>query len=169
MLEKKLAYGILTTLLALNLIVGFIIYSLHQSKSLSVIFLDVGQGDAILISSGINQILIDGGRNSKIALEKLGKYIPFWDRQLEVIVATHPDQDHIGGLVGVLETYQVVNFIKTKAESDSQAFQVLKDKINKENLEEIEAIKNLTIRFPDEGEISFLYPFSTVTGSAQSI
>jgi len=70
--HRKVTYFSLIGLLALSLILaGIIFYSSRQD--LKVIFLDVGQGDAILISRGFNQILIDGGPSGQALLEKLGK------------------------------------------------------------------------------------------------
>jgi len=76
-------------------------------KHLEVNFLDVGQGDAILIQRGNQQILIDGGADSeKICLE-LGKRLPFWDRTIDLVVLTHPHGDHLIGLIEVLQRYKV--------------------------------------------------------------
>jgi len=73
------------------------------SGLLMVHFIDVGQGDAILIDHGTHEMLIDGGRWSDCAT-----YLPTYvDGPLEVMVATHPDADHIGGLGNVLDTFDV--------------------------------------------------------------
>lgn len=78
-----------------------------SGQSLKVVFFDVGQGDAIFIETPKKtQILIDGGPSKKI-VEKLGKELPFFDRSLDFIIATHPDSDHISGLVEVLKSYKV--------------------------------------------------------------
>ena len=78
-----------------------------DDEQLSVTFLNVGQGDAVFIESpsGI-QVLIDGGPNARV-LRELNHVMPFFDRSIDVIVATHPDKDHIGGLIDVLEAYDV--------------------------------------------------------------
>lgn len=75
----------------------------HEDK---VVFLDVGQGDATLIQKGSTQVLIDGGPDSSI-LFQLAKYIPLYDRRIEYIVLTHPHNDHLVGLLSVLEMYDV--------------------------------------------------------------
>ncbi len=76
--------------------------------NLHVSFLDVGQGDAILIQSPAGrQVLVDGGRYPNVLLAELGRQMPFWDRSLDVVVATHADDDHVGGLVEVVERYRV--------------------------------------------------------------
>ena len=126
-------------------------------------FLDVGQGDSILISEGDQQILIDGGKDGKILLEKLGKYIPFWDRKIETIIETHPDADHIGGLVDVLGTYNVGTLLETKMQSDSQTYKKLEEEIIQNNVEKIEAKKDVSIKFADGSVAEILYPFNSVT------
>ena len=73
---------------------------------LTVSFYDVGQGDAVLITKGETQILVDGGPNDDI-LSYLGQDLPPWDRKIELMVLTHPHADHLTGLLSVLERYQV--------------------------------------------------------------
>lgn len=81
---------------------------------LTVTFLDIGQGDAILIETpdGV-QMLIDGGPDGTV-LRELAKTLPWFDRSLDIVLGTHPDKDHIGGLVDVLKQYQVGAVITTE-------------------------------------------------------
>jgi competence protein ComEC len=75
---------------------------------LHVAFLDVGQGDAALITTPHGQqILIDGGPSPSALTSALGRQMPFWDRSLDLVVMTHPDADHVTGLAEVLERYRV--------------------------------------------------------------
>jgi len=76
-------------------------------NNLHVSFLDVGQGDAILIQKGNQQVLIDGGPSPQAIGLELGRKMPFWDRTIELMILTHPSADHITGLVEVLNRYQV--------------------------------------------------------------
>ncbi len=71
---------------------------------LKVHFIDVGQGDSILIDLGETEVLIDGGEKSPGVVPYLEEYV---DGPLEVMVATHPHADHIGGLIAVLDAFQV--------------------------------------------------------------
>lgn len=75
-------------------------------QNLHIVACNVGQGDAILITYGSTQILTDGGPDKSV-LDCLGKYMPFWDREIELIVSTHSDSDHATGLISVIEAYQV--------------------------------------------------------------
>ncbi|MGA8850039.1 MAG: DNA internalization-related competence protein ComEC/Rec2 [Dehalococcoidia bacterium] len=93
------------------LVVAILVWSIALTMpdgKLHVSFLDVGQGDAILIQTPIGQdILIDGGPDpQKINLE-LGKKLPFWDRTIDLMVCTHLHADHVTGLVNVLQRYKV--------------------------------------------------------------
>jgi len=75
---------------------------------LHVSFLDVGQGDAILIRMPNGQdILIDGGPDPQRTNLELGKKLPFWDRTIDLVVCTQPQADHITGLIQVLQRYSV--------------------------------------------------------------
>ena len=89
-------------------------------KVLTVAFLDVGQGDAIFIETpdGV-QVLIDGGPDSGVVRE-LSKQLPFFDKTIDVVLATHSDKDHIGGLIDVLERYQVETIIRTENKNDTE-------------------------------------------------
>lgn len=97
-------------LLALAICVVIIVYALWREDRrglLTVSFLDVGQGDAIFLDSPVGrQMLIDGGPNSAI-LKRLSDVMPWWDRSIDVVVATHPDIDHSSGLYDVFARYRV--------------------------------------------------------------
>jgi competence protein ComEC len=81
--------------------------------NLHVHFLDVGQGDSILLRSPSGkQILIDGGPNDRV-IEQLGTRMSFFDRSLDMVVLTHPDHDHSGGLPAVLRRYRVDKLLIT--------------------------------------------------------
>ncbi len=79
---------------------------------LSVSFLNVGQGDSILIRGpGGATMLVDGGPDRSV-LRELSSVLPPWERRIDLAVETHPDKDHISGLGDVLERYQVANFLE---------------------------------------------------------
>lgn len=86
---------------------------------LTVTFLDVGQGDAILIETpdGVD-VLVDGGADGGVLRELSTELGPF-DRTLDLVVGTHPDQDHIGGLIPVLTRYSVGTLLVTEHAGDT--------------------------------------------------
>jgi competence protein ComEC len=160
MKNRKIIYWILAALLVLAAVGGWMIFFLQRSSELKMVFLNVGQGDAILISQGSNQILVDGGKSGKIVLEKLGKYIPFWDRKIEAIIITHPDFDHIAGLIDVLKSYDVKTVIRTDAKSNSATFGKLSESISAEQAKEVEARRGVALDFPGGAKMEIEYPFS---------
>jgi competence protein ComEC len=90
---------------------------------LHVSFLDVGEGDAILIQTPSHQnILIDGGPSPQALGLALGKKLPFWDRTIDLVVSTHPHADHVGGLVEVLQRYKVEQVLYPDINYDSPIY-----------------------------------------------
>ncbi len=101
--EKK----VLFILICFNLFAWTTLYNLTTSNLLEVNFLDIGQGDSIFIQTPHRyKILIDGGPTG-LVLEKLGGLMNFWDKKIDLVILTHPDHDHIGGLIEVLKKYNV--------------------------------------------------------------
>ena len=98
---------------------------LFPKKEFRVIVCDVGQGDAILITYGPTQILSDGGPNSSV-LNCLSENMAFWDRRIELVIMSHPQLDHFGGLVDVTKRYKIDTFMTTGLDSGSQEYGVLK-------------------------------------------
>jgi competence protein ComEC len=93
---------------------------------LHVSFLDVGQGDATFIQTPSGrQILIDGGALPSVINDHLGRQIPFWDRDIDIVVATHPDADHVAALPGVFDRYRVGRLITNGQDAEEQSYQAL--------------------------------------------
>lgn len=97
-------------------------------QNLHVIACDVGQGDAILITYKNLQILTDGGPNNKV-LDCLSKHLPFWDRNLELVILTHPDADHSTGLIDVIKRYNVDTLLMSDSNVGTQVYQALKKEV----------------------------------------
>jgi competence protein ComEC len=109
------------------LLVAILVWSVALTMpddKLHVSFLDVGQGDAILIQTPNGQdILIDGGPDpQKINLE-LSERLPFWDRTMDLVVSTQPQADHVTGLVEVLQRYRVEQVLDPGVSYDSVIYQ----------------------------------------------
>lgn len=108
-LNRGSVLGQIVLFLALIAIAVVLVFSILEprERKLSVVFLDVGQGDAIYIQvPDGRQILIDGGIGNAV-LGRLAQVMPWFDRSIDVVISTHPDRDHIGGLIDVLESYSV--------------------------------------------------------------
>ena len=95
------------SLLVVAILTSTAAYAMPDNR-LHVSFLDVGQGDAILIQTPNHQdILVDGGPSAQAISAQLSKLLPFWDRTIELVVLTHPHEDHLTGLLEVLQRYKV--------------------------------------------------------------
>lgn len=117
-------------------ILGFSVYqyfSIYDGR-LHIVFCDVGQGDGIYIRTpNGTDIVIDAGRDDKI-LSCLSSHMPFWDHNIELAFATHPDADHIGGFVPILESYTVASFNTVEKTHDSQVFKKIQELISKNHV-----------------------------------
>jgi len=109
-----------------------IIQSSANLGKLRFIACDVGQGDGMLIitPSG-KQIVVDGGPGNRI-VDCLSQKIPFWDRKIEMILLTHPQKDHIEGLVDVLKKYEVGVIASSGVKQDSETFKAWEDAVSAE-------------------------------------
>ena len=120
-LPKKWALGILLVAASLTWVA---VLATPDRRQLEVSFLDVGQGDAILIETPAGQqILIDGGPDADRVCLELGKNLSFWDKSLDLVVLTHPHDDHVTGLVGVVQRYTVGQVLESGFELDTPAYE----------------------------------------------
>lgn len=123
MIDSKTKFLLSSAVIFVALGFLFLLGSQNTGK-LRLVFCDVGQGDGILvISPSGRQAVVDGGPGNKM-VDCLGKYMPFWDRTVEFMVATHPQTDHLEGLVGVLENYQVKTIATTGVFAKIKLFEV---------------------------------------------
>jgi competence protein ComEC len=104
---KKKSLAALGVVVVAALLVALLYGLMRPDDRVHVFFLDVGQGDAALIQQGNLQILIDGGPSPMALNSELGRLMPFWDRHIELVVLTHPHDDHLTGLVEVMRRYSV--------------------------------------------------------------
>lgn len=116
-------------LLFLGLLGG--VFWQRPEEKLKLVFCDVGQGDAVLAIYDSLQVLIDGGPNESV-LSCLAHNLPFWDRDLEMVVLTHPEADHLTGLIPVIERYNVKQFIINSIANDSLIFWHFREQVLKE-------------------------------------
>src|SRR3989344_6870063 len=104
-----------------TIFVWYVVFAESRS-GLMVYFFDVGQGDSIFIQAeNGNQILIDGGPGD-VVLAELGTVLPFYDRTLDMVVLTHPDADHLNGLVEVVKRYKPKMVLETGVLHDTAQY-----------------------------------------------
>jgi len=125
---------------------------------LRVYFLNVGQGDAIYIRTPEEQdILIDGGPDASV-LSELGKVMPFWDRQIDVMVLTHPHSDHVAGLVEVLRRFEVKQIYYTGVLHTAPDYLAWLTEIKNKNVSMNIVHDFFELKLSDEIKLQFLYP-----------
>ncbi len=113
-----------------------VIYGLADNK-LQVIFFDVGQGDSIFIRlPDRRRILIDGGADNAV-LYRLGRYLPYFDRQIDLVIMTHSDSDHLNGLVEVCRRFPVKAIMFTLKDSTEPAYQQLRQVVAEKGIREL--------------------------------
>jgi len=127
---------------------------------LKIAFLDVGQGDSILIQAPNGQtMLIDGGRSTSLANEVIIPQLKEWGaKQVDVLIPTHPDADHIGGLVGVLENFPVKLAALTGQVHSTQIYERLLTNIRDKNVEALKVRTGTQIPFDPSLKIEVLAP-----------
>jgi competence protein ComEC len=145
--------------LVVAIILLLIVVVATRGHDLQVSFLDVGQGDAIFIQtpSG-HDIIIDGGP-SDVVLEKLSEKMSYFDRTIDVMIATHPDADHVTGLIPILEKFSVGNIITSSVQGDTGVFKEVESDIVKEHAETHTANAGDVIDFHDGVTLTILHPF----------
>ncbi|MFA5629722.1 MAG: DNA internalization-related competence protein ComEC/Rec2 [Dehalococcoidales bacterium] len=113
---------------------SIIIASSAPDHNLHVSFLDVGQGDAVLIQKGSTQILVDGGPERQLINLELSRKMPFWDRTIELVILTHPHDDHITGQTEVLQRYKVGHILTTDSASGIPVYKEWAELISANNI-----------------------------------
>lgn len=157
--RRLLPAGALAVLLALASGLLWLAVSTPDSGRLTVTFLDVGQGDAILIEGPAgHRVLVDGGPSGEAISSALGRQLPFYDRRLDLVVLTHPQQDHLGGLPRVLAAYSVRRVISSPERPDTAAYRAWSDALSEHDTVNVPARRGQTIDLGDGAVLSVLSP-----------
>mgnify|MGYP001559309021 CR=1 FL=1 len=158
------------TVLILFIITSAVWYAVireDRGGKLTVSFLNVGQGDSIFIDAPSGrQVLIDGGSGRSV-LRELSNVVPWYDRTIDVVIATHPDQDHIGGLPEVLSRYKVSLIVESSVKDENGADSAALEKaVAREMLtgaQRLVAKRGQIIDLGDGAYLEILFPDRAVT------
>jgi competence protein ComEC len=130
----------------------------RDGTTLRVVFFDVGQGDSIFIESPTGkQVLVDSGPDGTV-LKRLGREMGYFDRSLDMVIATHEDKDHVGGLPDVFNQYQVGTFVRTENEGESSEARIVDELSKREGSEVIYARRGMTFDLGASTTLEILFP-----------
>ncbi|HEY4487021.1 MAG TPA: MBL fold metallo-hydrolase, partial [Candidatus Paceibacterota bacterium] len=161
---KNTTWLLLVVLLVASVFVVYAVFVGENDGLLTVSFLDVGQGDAIFIEApNGTQMLVDAGSGKQV-LRELQKVMPFYDRSIDIVLATHPDKDHIGGMPGVLERFFVSQFIEPGVLADSGTYTALLGLVESERAKHVLARRGMKIRLDENVYFEILFPDRDVSG-----
>lgn len=154
----------------LLIIISLIFYFSRQlliikNNSLKIYFLNSGQADSILIKTPEKQnIIIDFG--SLEAIKELDKKIPWWDKKINLLIITHPHDDHIAGIPKLLDKYKVEKVIYTGISYKSLLYQEIIEKIKMKKIELLIPQEKQKIILSKNCELNFLYPLKSLNKQA---
>jgi competence protein ComEC len=165
-MAKKIVLFIAGFLFCLNIFCWKEVFTLTSNNDLKVDFLDVGQGDSAFIQTPENHhILIDGGPDTS-ALKKISLLMPFWDKSIDLVILTHPELDHMQGLLDILQKYKANYILWTgvkKTAPEYNAWISVLEKQKKMGAKIIIAQANQEIKAGNV-LIDTLYPFKSLEG-----
>jgi len=153
------------TLLGLSgavLFISIFWISLQKSTQLKVSFLDVGQGDSILIQTPYKQnVLVDGGQDDSV-IYGLSKNIPWWDRTIDLLILTHPHDDHVTGLLDVMKRYDVKKIAYTGVVHTSPNYLAWLKSVQAKKIPIVIIDQPRKIVLGDDCFLDLLYPFDSL-------
>lgn len=174
----KLRYGYLGAGFATGLILIFIFIGSLPDGKLHIVYCNVGQGDAAYVRFPDGRdMLIDGGPDDSV-LTCLGKHMPFWDRTIDLVLLSHPEKDHLAGLVSVLERYRIGYFVRSNVAKDTEVNKALFASITRNKVPErlVTAGGRITIGsvdlaviWPSAQQIAMDHGASDVLGATASV
>lgn len=150
---------VLFLLFAINIILIIVLVVSSYRREFKIHFFDVGQGDAIYVRTAENHdILIDGGPDDTV-LSKLGEAMPFYDREIDIVIVSHPHADHISGLISVLQNYKVKNvYLSGASHTTYEYLELLRQLAKRPETRKVKVDHPITLQLGDETALSFLYP-----------
>ena len=90
-----------------GMVLAVMVVTSWPSQKTKLVFCDVGQGDGVMLIKGNFQMLYDTGPDNGKMRKCVERRVPFWDRKLEIVVISHWDKDHSGGLGGISRGYKI--------------------------------------------------------------
>ena len=150
-MRKFLINNILIIIVTIIAITGstLFVYS-EQDQKLEIVFLDVGQGDAIFITTpNGRQILVDTGAQNNLG-QKLAQHMSVSDRSLDMVIMTHPDLDHVGGILSLIDRYKIDAVVHSGLQAGAPIYSVIADNIISNSIQTIKAHAGQVIKIDEQ-------------------
>lgn len=157
---KELVFNkkVTTAVLGIMVSASILFFQGRPDGLLHLYFLNVGQGDAIFLRTPAGTtILVDGGPEKKV-LDELGAVLPFFAKTIDYVFLTHPDRDHIEGLLSVLRRYRIGQVIFTGTLSENFLSRRFLEIIREKNIPVRLARADNDIALPDGIKLDILFP-----------
>lgn len=123
-----------------------------------VYMFDVGQGDSFFIQTkNGKQMLIDGGKDATV-LSELSRVMPWGDMSIDIVLATHPDLDHIGGLDEVIKRYNVDMVLTSEVGGETQEYKKFLALIEEESIPLYTVRQGMVLTFSEDESFTVLFP-----------
>jgi len=152
-IKKNKILVIFITVVALALLIS---NELKTDSFLEISFLDVGQGDSIYVEAfGKIDMLIDGGKNTEVLLRELSSTMDRFDNSIDVLVITHPDEDHSGALVSVVEEYNIGSIFISGNIADNTNYNQILEIAKTKNIPTFKAVRGTNIYLDNKKKIKF--------------
>ena len=136
----------------------------NHGDNLKVHMLDVGQGDSFLIQAPDDTtILIDGGQSADVLYE-IGKVMPYYDQTVEVMILTHPHNDHVNGLNDVIDRYDVGHIYHSGVVHTLPAYTSWLQRIKDNDIANTIISEPLDLVFNESMSLEFIYPRTDLSG-----
>jgi len=141
------------------LLLGFYSHYHSNNNYLQIIFLNIGQGDATLITTTEGQhILIDCGPPDQAILNALDQQLAWWDRNIDIIIITHDHSDHWGGLKAILKKYKVNQIISAQPPQMSTDLTSILDSFSSKGTKITNLYAPAIINLTDGSRLAILWP-----------
>lgn len=164
---KQWALSLIT--LSLVLVLGLYQFFQITDNQFTLSFLDVGQGDAVLIQTPeYRNILIDAGPDGKV-VEELSKKLNFFNQKIDLFILTHPDLDHYGGILDVLQKYPVRTVMMTGLGVENQLYDTFLKELDTRKIPILYPCNTTDLQISQTLFLDFLYPFANESLIGQKV
>jgi len=160
MLPRSRGYVLLILVFLLLVSNIFLFYAgwHYSTRGLTFAMLDVGQGDALFVESPAGtQVLIDSGPPGRV-ISQLSRVLSPFDRRIDAVIITNPDQDHIAGFLDVLKIYKIDTVFEPGTINDSNTYKNFKAKVKEKNIPNILLKRGMTLDMGGGVVIEVLFP-----------